>query len=119
VMTDRGYPMDNFDQRSADISVDHPDVVENYRAAHGISLASDHGQATTEDLRQAMVHYRSLFETLLGTTTEGDSAQAAGSSSAVGGPAGEGSPEGGTQTESSPGAVSQTRSSAYPETSEE
>jgi hypothetical protein len=46
--------------------VDHPDVVENYRAAHGISLASDHGQATTEDLRQAMVHYRSLFDTLLG-----------------------------------------------------
>jgi hypothetical protein len=67
VMTDRGYPMDNFEQRAADISVDHPDIVENYRAAHGISLASDHGQATTEDLRQAMVHYRSLFESLLGT----------------------------------------------------
>ena len=66
VMTDRGYPMDNFDQRSADISVDHPEIVENYRAAHGISLASDHDQATTEDLRQAMVHYRSLFESLLG-----------------------------------------------------
>ncbi|MEA2507684.1 MAG: hypothetical protein QOH48_2302 [Actinomycetota bacterium] len=68
VMTDRGYPMDNFEQRSEDISVDHPGVVENYRAAHAISLASDHGQATTEDLRQAMVHYRSLFETLLGST---------------------------------------------------
>jgi hypothetical protein len=68
VMTDRGYPLDNFEQRSEDISVDHPGVVENYRAAHAISLASDHGQATTEDLRQAMVHYRSLFETLLGTT---------------------------------------------------
>jgi hypothetical protein len=71
VMTDRGYPMDNFEQRSADISVDHPDVVENYRAAHAISLASDHEQATTEDLRQAMVHYRSLFETLLGTAATG------------------------------------------------
>jgi hypothetical protein len=73
VMTDRGYPMDNFEQRSADISVDHPDVVENYRAAHGISLASDHGQATTEDLRQAMVHYRALFETLLGTADDSSS----------------------------------------------
>ena len=81
VMTDRGYPMDNFEQRSADISVDHPDVVENYRAAHAISLASDHEQATTEDLRQAMVHYRSLFETLLG---KGDgSVASAGSSSST------------------------------------
>lgn len=67
VMRDRGYPVDDFDQRSADISVDHPRVVENYRAAHGISMANDQGQATTEDLRQAMVHYRELFEELLGT----------------------------------------------------
>ena len=66
VMNERGYPMDNFDTRAADISVDHPNVVENYRAAHAISLAADHGQATTEDLRQAMVHYRTLFEELLG-----------------------------------------------------
>lgn len=68
VMSERGYPMDDFEQRAADISVDHPDVVENYRAAHAISLASDNGKATTEDLRQAMVHYRSLFETLLGSS---------------------------------------------------
>ena len=81
VMTDRGYPMDNFEQQSADISVDHPDVVENYRAAHAISLASDHEQATTEDLRQAMVHYRSLFETLLGTAGTGASSNGHGVSS--------------------------------------
>jgi hypothetical protein len=65
VMRDRGYPMDDFDQRSADISVDLPHVVDNYRAAHAISMANDHGQASTEDLRQAVVHYRSLFDELL------------------------------------------------------
>ncbi len=65
VMMERGYPVDNFDQRASDISVDHPQVVEDYRAAHGISLANEHGQASTEDMRQAMVHYRSLFAELL------------------------------------------------------
>lgn len=65
VMRDRGYPVDSFDQRAADISVDHPQVVDNYRAAHAISLASEHGKASTEDLRQAMVHYRALFDELL------------------------------------------------------
>jgi hypothetical protein len=64
-MRDRGYPMENFEQRAADFSVDHPDVVENYRAAHGVSLANDQGKASTEDLRRAMVHYRSLFQELL------------------------------------------------------
>jgi hypothetical protein len=58
--------MADFDQRAADISVDHPVVVENYRAAHDIALRHNRGQATTEDLRKAMVHYRSLFEELLG-----------------------------------------------------
>jgi cytoskeletal protein RodZ len=67
VMEERGYPVENFEQRSADISVDHPQLVDNYRAAHAISLANDNGEATTEDLRQAMVHYRSLFEELLET----------------------------------------------------
>ena len=67
VMKDRGYPVENFEQRSADISVDHPQLVDDYRAAHAISLANDNGQATTEDLRQAMVHYRSLFDELLET----------------------------------------------------
>jgi hypothetical protein len=66
VMRDRGYPMEEFEQRSADISVDHPDLVDNYRAAHAISMAKDHEKASTEDLRQAMVHYRSLFDELLG-----------------------------------------------------
>jgi hypothetical protein len=67
VMRERGYPMDDFETRSADISVDHPDVVQDYRAAHAISMANDQGRATTEDLRQAMVHYRSLFERLVET----------------------------------------------------
>jgi len=65
VMQDQGYPMENFEQRAADVSVDHPKVVENYRAAHAISLADSHGRASTEDLRQAMVQYRALFEDLL------------------------------------------------------
>jgi hypothetical protein len=68
VMRDRGYPMENFEQQSSDISVDHPNVVQNYRAAHGISMASQQEKATTEDLRQAMIHYRSLFDDLLGET---------------------------------------------------
>jgi hypothetical protein len=65
VMRDRGYPMEDFDQRAADISVDHPQVVDNYRSAHEISLASDRNEASTEDLRKAMVHYRALFVDLL------------------------------------------------------
>jgi hypothetical protein len=67
VMRKRGYPLDDFEQRAADVSVDHPQVVENYRAAHAISLADVDNQATTEDLRQAMVHYRALFDELLET----------------------------------------------------
>ena len=65
VMRDRGYPVEDFDTRSADLSVDHPDVVENYRAAHGIATAHARGNAGTEELRQAVKHYRSLFEELL------------------------------------------------------
>lgn len=65
VMTARGYPMADFGQRSADISVNYPTVVQNYRMAHDIALRHSQGQATTEDLRQAMVHYRSLFAELL------------------------------------------------------
>ena len=69
VMRDRGYPIENFDQRADDISVDHPDVVENYRAAHAVYVkASDgNGGAGTEDLRQGFVHYRALFNELLET----------------------------------------------------
>jgi hypothetical protein len=65
VMSDRGYPMDDFERREADISVDYPTVVERYRSAHGIARKNEEGQATTEDLRQAMQHYRALFEELL------------------------------------------------------
>jgi FtsZ-interacting cell division protein ZipA len=66
VMRDRGYPMDTFEQRVADLSPDHPGVVHNYRAAHSIAVKSERGDASTEDLRQAMVHYRSLFDELVG-----------------------------------------------------
>jgi hypothetical protein len=65
VMSTRGYPVSNFEQRAADISVDHPLVLENYRTAHEIALRQTRGQANTEDLRQAMVHYRTLFEELV------------------------------------------------------
>ena len=65
VMSRRGYPVNDFEQRSADISVDHPLVLENYRAAHEITLRHAGGQASTEDLRQAMIHYRALFEELI------------------------------------------------------
>ena len=67
VMEARGYPVGDFEQQAADISVDHPAVVTNYRAAHDIALLNERGEATTEDLRQAMVHYRFLFEDLLHT----------------------------------------------------
>jgi FtsZ-interacting cell division protein ZipA len=67
VMRERGYPVaDEFEQRAADVSVDHPEVVEHYRAAHEISGRATIGEASTEDLRQAMVHFRSLFDELLG-----------------------------------------------------
>jgi hypothetical protein len=65
VMQVRGYPVGDFEEQAADISVDHPVVVENYRAAHAIALRHVRGEASTEDLRQAMVHYRSLFDELL------------------------------------------------------
>jgi len=72
VMQARGYPVGDFEQRAADISVDHPEVVTNYRAAHRIAGAQERGEAGTEDLRQAMVHYRALFEELLESTPSGD-----------------------------------------------
>ena len=65
VMRERGYPIDDFDQRAADISVDHPEVVDNYRAAHGIYLSQKEGDVGTEEQRQAFVHYRALFAELL------------------------------------------------------
>jgi hypothetical protein len=65
VMSTRGYPVGDFEQRAADISVDHPLVLENYRAAHESALRQTQGKASTEDLRQAMIHYRTLFEELV------------------------------------------------------
>ena len=65
VMRARGYPIGEFDQRAADISVDHARVVENYRAAHEIAVKDSRSKVTTEELRRAMVHYRALFEDLL------------------------------------------------------
>jgi len=65
VMTDRGFPMTNFEQRATDISASYPTVVQNYRAGRDIVVRHTDGQATTEELRQAIVHYRSLFDELL------------------------------------------------------
>lgn len=65
VMSERGYPVEDFDQRAGDISVDHPHVVQNYRAGHDIAVRHRKGEAGTEDLRQAMIHYRALFEELV------------------------------------------------------
>ena len=67
LMLARGYPMGDFEQRAADISVDHPRVVSNYRAAREIAARSEQGKATTEELRKAVVYYRELFEELLET----------------------------------------------------
>jgi|BarGraIncu00222A_1022003.scaffolds.fasta_scaffold50933_3 hypothetical protein len=64
----RGYPMGDFERRAADISVDHPAVVANYRAAQVIAARNQRGEADTEELRKAVVHYRALFDELLETT---------------------------------------------------
>jgi hypothetical protein len=71
VMRARGYPVDDFDQRAADLSVDHPTVVENYRGAHTIARRAHAGDATTEELRRGVVHYRALFEELVGVVEPG------------------------------------------------
>jgi hypothetical protein len=65
VMRARGYPMENFEQRSADLSVDHPSVVQHYRAGRDIAVRHRAGDADTEDLRQAMIHFRALFDELI------------------------------------------------------
>ena len=72
LMQTRGYPVTEFDQRAADISVDHPLVVENYRSAHNIALRLGRGEASTEELRTAMIHYRSLFDELVQVQTPAD-----------------------------------------------
>jgi hypothetical protein len=69
-MAERGYPVDDFDQRAADVSVDHPQVVENYRHGHRLAQASADGSDSTENLRQAMRHYRALFDELVEPAAE-------------------------------------------------
>lgn len=73
VMRERGYPVEDFDRRAADISVEHPDLVEKYRTADGVARASERGEASTEDLRHSVRHYRALFIELLGTDDDGAS----------------------------------------------
>lgn len=70
VMRERGYPVDDFEQQAAVVSVDHPEVVANYRQGHAIYESFDRGDASTEDLRQAMQHYRALFDDLLESPAE-------------------------------------------------
>ncbi len=65
LMSKRGYPLGDFERRAADISVDHPAVVEHYRAAQAIVVCNERGEADTEELRKAVVHYRALFDELL------------------------------------------------------
>ena len=65
VLQARGYPVSDFDQRAADISINYPAIVTSYRAAHEISVKNDQKLADTEELRQAFLNYRSLFEELL------------------------------------------------------
>jgi type II secretory pathway pseudopilin PulG len=69
VMTDMGYPMQDFESQAKLVSVDHPQVVENYRTAHAIYVASQQGQTSTEEQRQALVSYRALFDDMLGQKT--------------------------------------------------
>jgi len=69
VMRARGYPSDGFEQRAADLSVDHPEVVQHYRAARALAVPTHGQQVNTEDLRQAVVHYRALFADLLQVPT--------------------------------------------------
>ena len=71
VMTARGYPLEDFDRRADDVSVDHPVVVQNYRTARALALRRQRGDAETEEMRQAVVNYRALFDELLDVETRG------------------------------------------------
>jgi len=77
VMEDRGYPTQPYDQTLADLSVEHASTLDHFRAAHDISQNAAAGAASTEDLRQAMIHYRALFAELLGEPAPGLDARAA------------------------------------------
>jgi hypothetical protein len=74
VMQERGYPTGSFEQQAADLSVEHADVLDHYRAAHTVIDLRETGQPTTEQMREAMVHYRALFTELLETGTAGQDA---------------------------------------------
>src|ERR1700675_879728 len=76
LMLKRGYPMGDFERRAADISVDHPAVVEHYRAAQLIAVRDERGEADTEELRKAVVHYRTLFDDLLQISAPAEEAPA-------------------------------------------
>jgi hypothetical protein len=80
VMRTRGYPVENFEQVAADVSVDHPSVVQNFRSGHDIAVRHRRGEADTEDLRQGMIHYRGLFDELV--TDEGSVKRGSGLKSA-------------------------------------
>lgn len=70
VMTTRGYPMTDFEHRHADLSVEHGDVAQHYRSGHEIADRAQQGEASTEDLRQAMQHYETLFDNLVSDTSD-------------------------------------------------
>lgn len=72
VMSTRGYPVQNFDQVAADVSVDHPTVVQHFRTAHDIARRHSRGEGNTEDLRNAMINYRALFDELVADTPASD-----------------------------------------------
>jgi hypothetical protein len=74
-MNARGYPVTDFDQQAADLSVDHPVVVQNYRAAHEIAVRNRAAPVSTEDMRQAMIHYRHLFEELVSSPVHAEAAE--------------------------------------------
>lgn len=71
VMTARGYPLEDFDRRADDLSVDHPVVVQNYRTARALALRRQQGEAGTEEMRQAVVNYRALIDELLDVDLRG------------------------------------------------
>ena len=83
VMKDRGYPTEGYEQILADLSVEHANTLDHYRQAHEVSLQAEGGTASTEDLRQAMLHYRALFADLLGQPAEAGTAPAAEGTSAA------------------------------------
>jgi hypothetical protein len=94
VMRDRGYPTENYDQILADLSVDHSQTLSRFRDAHEISMRADANAASTEDMRQAMINYRSLFQELAGVDEDEDAGRGAVGTGAAGGGAAGGGADG-------------------------